>query len=305
MKNLPIHLALPHAGMLLLASLLLIACGDSTEQATPDRGASTDNTASMDAGEGHGTATDLGTVTVGGREFGIVMLGELQPGKEGAFEVHPKGDAAAELDTLNVYLWVESQDGTQLSAPAKGGREGTGLHFHVTPRAGEQVPHRAVLRLRAEGLDERGSLPLDGHGHEHAEGAHHGVPAEFSGGGRTGHLELKLHDDKGDLELWLSEDAAGSRPFDLPLDATVQVEFIDLEDRTVTLRPRDADRNADEDGNPNVRDGQTNYFVFPGDTGADAAWLQGREFQSIVVLRFLRDGQEFRSEEFVLSPHTH
>src|SRR5690606_14173734 len=182
----------------------------------------------------------------------------------------------------NAYLWVESQDGTQLSAPEKGLPSGDRLHFHVTPRQDEKAPYRVVLRLRSGDSDERGSLPLDGHGHEHVEGPHHGVPATFSGDGSQGHLELKLHDDKGDLELWLAEDAAFQRPFDLPLDATVEVEFIDVDGRKATLRPRNTTTNEDEEGVPNIREGKTNYFVFPGQQGEDASWLQGKEFQSIV-----------------------
>ena len=191
----------------------------------------------------HGSSTDLGTLTVAGKQFGIVRLGDLVPGKEGAFEVHPKGIAAAELAGLNVYLWVESQDGTQLSAAAKGSPEGDALHFHMTPRKSDKAPFRVILRLRADGTDERAGLPLDGHGHEHHDGPHQGVPASFRGGDVTGHLELKLHDDKGDLELWLGEDAEITRPFDLPLDARAEIEFVDVGGRKVTLRPRNRTRN--------------------------------------------------------------
>ncbi|MEM7205634.1 MAG: hypothetical protein AAF628_35590 [Planctomycetota bacterium] len=147
-----------------LASLFA-ACGDGQEGgSSPAPAASGTSPAS-----GHGAAMDLGTVTVAGKQFGIMRLGDLKPGHEGAFEVHPKGVAADELAKLSLYLWVESKDGTQLSAPEKGHAEGDGLHFHCTPKTGAGEPFRAVLRVRAEGVDERGSLPLDGHGHEHGE----------------------------------------------------------------------------------------------------------------------------------------
>lgn len=292
----------PHAASLILFALILAACGDdkpsAPEHPHPHPGETTSPT-------DHGASSDLGTLTVAGKQFGVVRLGDLTPGKEGAFEVRPKGMAAAEIASLNVYLWVESEDGTQLSAPAKGSPEGSGLHFHVTPRQDEKVPFRVVLRLRADGTDERASLPLDGHGHEHHDGPHDGVPATFKGGAVTGHLELKLHDDKGDLELWLGEDSGFTRPFDLPLDATIEVEFVDVQGRKVTLRPRNRTSNDGEDGKPNVRDGKTNYFVFPGQSGDDASWLQGKEFQSIVIVRFARDSQSFVSTELVLKPHVH
>lgn len=289
-----------HIVPLMILASLFTGCGDDKKPAPPP---AQQPGAQMPAE--HGAAVDLGTLTVAAKQFAIVRLGDLVPGKEGAFEVRPKGMSAAEMAKLNVYLWLESQDGTQLSAPAKGSLEGTALHFHVTPRAGDTKPVRVVLRLRAEGVDERAGLPLDGHGHEHVEGPHHGVPATFTGGAIEGHVELKLHDDKGDLELWLAEDAAYARPFDLPLDSTIEIEFIDVGNRKVTLRPRNLTNNEGEDGKANIRDGTTNYFIFPSKEGEDASWLVGKSFQSIVVVRFQRDGQAFASEEFVLKPHAH
>jgi len=280
------------------------ACSDN-DKGGSGSGATDRNGAAADAAPGHGVATDLGTLSVGGREFSVTLLGEMTPGVEGAFEVHPVGMDMAEVSKLNTYLWVESEGGTQLSAPAKGGVEAGALHFHATPRAGEEQPFRVVLRLRSDGLDERASLPLDGHGHEHRDGPHHGIPARFSGGGTTGHLELKLHDDKGDLELWLANDPDISDPFDLPVGATVEIEFVDVGGRKVALRPRNTLANEDEGGNPNVRDGKTHYFIYPGQGGEDASWLRGSEFQSIVIVRFSRAGTSYSSEEFVLKPHAH
>lgn len=285
------------------ALTLLAACGN--DKASPGGDGATTGLAQPAPANDHGAETDLGTVAISDKEFRVVRLGELVPGKEGAFEVYGTGMSDADLKGMNAYLWVESRDGTQLSAPEKGLPGGDRLHFHVTPRKGDKAPFRVVLRLRADGSDERGSLPLDGHGHEHVEGPHQGVPAQFSGGGVGGHLELKLHDDKGDLELWLAQDAAYAQPFDLPLDASIEIEFVDLEGRKVVLRPRNTANNEDEDGKPNIRDGRTNYFIFPSQAGEDASWLMGKEFHSIVVVRFARGGQAFASEEFVLKPHAH
>ena len=281
----------------LIGTLLgLFACGHEHGDGE-DQHSHTDTAEQPAAPAEHGAETDLGTLTVAGRQFEITQLGELSAGQEAAFSVLPKGITPEALAKLNLYLWVENQLGEQLSAPAKGSLEGARLHFHITPRQADQPPTRLVLRLRTEGLDERAGLPLDGHGHEHPEGAHSGVPASFSGEGLTGRLELKLHDDKGDLELWLDRD--------LPLSSTVEVEFIDLKDRTVRLAARNQQQNEDEDGVPNVRDGQTNYFIYPGETGEDSTWLQGGDFQSIVLLRFSVDGVACASEEFVLKPHSH
>lgn len=254
---------------------------------------------------GHGAERALGQLAVAGHTFDLKLLGDGAPGKESALEARVEG--ASDLSSLNVYAWIEDEAGKQVSPPDKAKVEGGALHFHVTPRAGS-TPKRVVLRVRRDGLDERGGLPLDGHGHEHAEGPHDGMVSAFPGpsGSPAAHLELKLHDDKGDLELWLGRDARFETPLDLPLDAVVHVRFIDHDDREVELRARDGERNEDEDGKANVRNGGTNYFIFPGDTGADASWLKGAAFSSIVVVRYKgADGKDHASEEFVLKPHAH
>ncbi len=280
------------------------ACNDHTHAPTaPDDGPAAEG--EVIASSHHGEGTALGTLELAGKEFGIVRLGELLPGQEGGFEVHPHEVSPEELATLNLYLWVEDEAGKQLSAPAKGERDDAGLHFHVTPRDTESAPTRVVLRLRVDDTDERAGLPLDGHGHEHHDGPHGGIPAMFTGGAISGHLELKLHADKGDLELWLGVDDKLSKPFDLPLTSGVEVEFVDIDGRKIALRARNQAKNEDEDGNANVRDGKTNYFVYPSGDGEDASWLKGETFQSIAIARFQSNGVEFTSEEFVLKPHVH
>lgn len=298
------------ATVVVFASLALAGCGEKdrpstgTTPPTSAPGSASSSAAHTD----HGTSTDLGHLTLAGHEFSVVRLGEVVPGKEAAFEVAlVKGPAGATVSTVNVYAWVEEQAGEQASAASKGSVEEGKLHFHVTPKAKAKALARVVLRLRAGSIDERGSLPLDGHGHEHGATPHEGVVAAFKGpdGAVVGRLELKLHDDKGDLELWLAKDEKISQPFDLPLDGVVRVEFVDVGNRVVELRARNAVKNEDEEGTANVRDGKTNYFIFPGETGADAKWLMGAKFSSIVRLTFKVDGKDHVSEEFMLVPHTH
>jgi hypothetical protein len=256
----------------------------------------------------HGTAVDLGRLSVAGHDLAVVRLGAVVPGKEGAFVVAlMKAPAGVSVHTVTLYGWVEGREGGPASAPAKATVEGGKLHLHVTARTDAPPLQRIVLRLRYGSVDERGSLPLDGHGHEHGPTPHEGVVAAFHGpeGVLAGHLELKLHDDTGDLALWLAKDAAIAAPFDLPLAATVRVQFVDVGNRTVELRVRNATKNEDEAGVANVRDGRTNYFIFPGESGADAAWLVGAKFASIVKVTFDADGRTYTSEEFMLVPHTH
>ncbi len=148
----------------------------------------------------------------------------------------------------------------------------------------------------------------DGHGHDDdgdhdgpKHGPHDGTVERFDGG----YVELKLHDDKGDLELWIAKDEKITQPYDLPLAATLTVTFIDRDDKSVTLRVRNKDKNEDEDGKANNRDGKTNYFIFPGDTGANATWLMGADFKSQVRVTFEAGGMRRATKAFLLKPHTH
>ena len=143
------------------------------------------------------------------------------------------------------------------------------------------------------------------HDHHHHT-PHLGEMAEFYNGDKAaGTAELKLHDDKGDLELWLTKDKAGKVPFDLPLDTVITVTFPKLDNKTVELRVRNKDKNEDEDGKGNIRESATNYFIFPGDTGADASFLVGKEFKSEVILNFKVGDSTHSTKSFVLKPHVH
>ncbi len=295
--------------LFLLCGSVLVACDGDKEAKTPG-GVSPagDSKPAAGATTDHGQAVALGTATVAGHTFAITRLGEIAPGKEGAFEVKLAGDSKGKpMAGLSLFLWVETKEGEQISAPAKGDVEGDGWHLHVVPRTGAGEPFRAVLRVRADGKDERAGLPLSGHGHEHGDSPHHGIVAAFRAaeGAAGGHLELKLHGDKGDLELWIAKDAKISQPLDLPMDTKIKVVFIDHGNREATLAVRNRGKNEDEGGTPNAREGKTNYFIFPGDSGQDASWLKGKEFQSIVKVTFENGGGAFSSEEFVLVPHTH
>lgn len=140
--------------------------------------------------------------------------------------------------------------------------------------------------------------------HIHAnEGPHGGFfhPVFAADGKQSATLEIKLHDDAGDLEVWLVKGGRDGPPLDLTLDSVLKLELPDLK-RSVELRVRDRETNAGEDGVSNLRSGQTNYFIFPGETGADAKWLMGVDFAAKAQLT-LPGG--LSSEVFVLKPHVH
>ncbi|HEX2473257.1 MAG TPA: hypothetical protein VHK01_00845 [Lacipirellulaceae bacterium] len=143
--------------------------------------------------------------------------------------------------------------------------------------------------------------------HGHAHTPHDGVVAVLNAepGGNAGFVELKLHDDKGDLELWLGKDREMTQPLDITADTVINVSFKDHPGKTANLAVRNNEQNEDEDGKPNLRRGMTNYFIFPGDSGQDPTWLMGKDFRSAVEVTFTADGKTYRSEQFVLVPHTH
>ena len=184
-------------------------------------------------------------------------------------------------------------------------------HTHGTgePHAhGEHSDHS-----HSHGDDHGHSHGDHGHSHPHAEtGPNHGMLATLrdTAGRASGQVELKLHDDKGDLELWLTN--AEGQAYDLPAETTITVLFEQVSKpstkagTTLQLAPRNLAQNEDEDGVANMRPGQmTNYFIFPGETGADASWLNGLEFKATVLASFDSDGTAFRTDAFTLIPHTH
>ena len=147
----------------------------------------------------------------------------------------------------------------------------------------------------------------DGQSHSHKHGyktPHTGIEKPLWGlDGIEGYVELKLHDDKGDLELWLTN-WKEITPYDLPLGTQITVTFTEL-DKTVELSVRNKAKNEDEDGQPNIRGNKTNYFIFPGDTGVDASFLMGKSFSSDVIISFEIEGVRYATSSFTLTPHTH
>lgn len=287
-----------HQILLSTCIVLLAACGEQTNgpPAGPEGGPPA---ASPGGTSHHGAVVALGHVELGGRRFAVARHGPCRSGEEGAFVVSRLGEG----DAPSLFLWVADAEGEQISAPARGDRSADAWHFHVTPREDAGEPARVVVRLREGDLDERVGMPL----HHGAQPAHGGVaaPLRDAAGTITGWVELKLHDDKGDLELWLAQDPAMEKPLDLPLDSVIEAGFAALDNRTVELRVRNTTSNEDEAGNPNVRDGRSNYFIFPGQTGADASWLQGAAFRSPVTITVPKDDKELTAGPFILVPHAH
>ncbi len=287
----------------LILSLALVAalaaCGDDDSAASRSAEGDAAHGHTHGGANHHGAIVGLGQVALGGESFAIARHGACEPGKESAFVVSRVGPGSR----AGLFLWLEDDAGEQICAPAQGDRSGDDWHFHVTPRSDAAAAARVVLRLREGDLDERAALSvLPG-----AAPRHDGIAAPIIGddGSVAGFLELKLHDDKGDLELWLAEDAAMTGPLDLPLDAVIGVTFLDHGDRKVELRVRNREANEDEDGQGNIRSGRSNYFIFPGESGADASWLRGASFRSAVSVVIPSPSGSLASAIFMLVPHGH
>ena len=116
--------------------------------------------------------------------------------------------------------------------------------------------------------------------------------------------EIKLHDDKGDIEIWLGKTADFKDSHSIPPTAKVALGFSE-HGRSVDLAVRDLRSNLDEDGTTRLKDGVTDYFIFPGETASDARWLQGGEFIDEVVLTVTHSGGSRVCEVVTLIPHSH
>ena len=138
-------------------------------------------------------------------------------------------------------------------------------------------------------------------------GPQEGMLAELKDGSSqaVGFIELKLHDDKGDLELWIAKDRGITKPLDINANEKITIEFASAEQKSATLAVRNMEKNEDEDGHPNMRDANTNYFIFPGDTGVSADWLKGTKFKSNVTISFSGNGTDYKTDSFMLIPHGH
>jgi hypothetical protein len=147
-------------------------------------------------------------------------------------------------------------------------------------------------------------LIVETHSHDHAP--HAGIVVPFStADAEAGFAELKLHDDKGDVELWLTRNLAGTEPFDLPLDSTITISFPNMDQKEIALYIRNREKNEDEENNGNIRHHKTNYFIFPGKTGSDATFLIGKDFITEAVIFFEVNGILYKTDVFELHPHTH
>ena len=244
----------------------------------------------------------LGTLTLGGATFAIDREGQVEAGLETEFGVELISAVEAVVPSA---AWLVNPDGEQLCDPASGEGHDQHWHFKVTPL----MPVKRssfVLRVGEEEATidfARGAAPCNG-------GILTVLKAENAPEWR-GYLELKLHGDAGDLELWLYGGFSVSNwstvskptPFDVPKETVMKLAFQSHAGKTLEMRIRNADNNEDEEGTPSMRSGRTNYFIFPGESGADQEWLKGEKWRGVATVAFEADGKSYACDPFVLVPH--
>eukprot|EP00928_Gymnodinium_smaydae_P042868 TRINITY_DN28834_c0_g1_i1.p1 TRINITY_DN28834_c0_g1~~TRINITY_DN28834_c0_g1_i1.p1 ORF type:complete len:533 (-),score=78.75 TRINITY_DN28834_c0_g1_i1:49-1542(-) len=249
-------------------------------------------------GEGHGDGHDhgggivsLGNLMIGCEKFMVDREGQLDKGFATTFGVERVGPGKAS----GFKAWVQDASGKHLCDPVGGDSHDDHSHFTVTPSTSDAQTLAISYCDQVSKISiHRGAAPKKG-----------GIMSvlEDANGKLVGFIELKLHDDAGDLELWLCKDGAMSQPLDLPADTTITVTCASHDNRSVKLNVRNSDKNEDEDGNPTVRDGKTNYFIFPGESDQDPTWLQGEKFRSTTTVTFTAEGMSYTAPPFVLVPH--
>merc|ERR1719446_775830 len=173
--------------------------------------------------------------------------GQVVKGTQTTFGVERVGPGKS----TGLKAWMQDDKGEKVSDPVEGEGHDDHFHFTVTPKSanattlalgcGDQVSTISV---------SPGAFPTQG-----------GIQAvlEDSDGKAVGFIELKLHDDAGDLELWICKDGAMTEPLDFPPDTVLTVTCPTHDNKSVQLAVRNTEKNEDEDGNPTMRDGRTNY----------------------------------------------
>lgn len=298
-------------GLLPVLCAAMVACGGGEESAGKKAGDSKPAksteakaepaAAEVESGGGHEHGTvqhELGGQSAGAWSLTAQQADDVTAGGETVFYVNATGAPKPSA----VRLWVGDEAASNSIKILGEWIDETRAHAHVEIPNPLAAGDKFWVELEGgDGASVNASFDLAKGAVLPAMGPNTGFVVPLVGA--TGFAELKLHDDKGDLELWLAQDAAITQPLDLPLDAMITVAFPDL-GKSAELRVRNTDKNEDEDGTGNIRDGKTNYFIFPGASGADPSWLMGN-FRSTATIQFTADGASVSVAPFTLVPHTH
>jgi hypothetical protein len=250
-------------------------------------------------GEGHGEGhypgqgiVGLGNLTLGSEKFMIDRENQVDKGFGTTFGVERVGPGKA----TGFTAWVQDGAGQKICDPVEGDGHDDHFHFMVFPKVSDADTFAIKYGDQVSTISvHAGAAPAQG-----------GVAdvLEDGDGKLVGFIELKLHDDAGDLELWIFKDGAMTQPLDFPPDTTITITFATMDNKSVKLNVRNSEENEDEDGTPNMRDGKTNYFVFPGESEQDPEFLIGEKFRSTTTVTFTAEGKTYTAPPFILVPHS-
>jgi len=249
-------------------------------------------------GEGHGEGhhgdgiVSLGNLTIASEKFMVDREGQVDKGFETTFGVERVGPGKA----TGFKAFLKDGQGQSLCDPIEGESHDDHSHFTLTPNAANaETLAISCGDLVSEISIRPGAAPTEG-----------GVMSvlEDGDGKVVGFIELKLHDDAGDLELFICKDGAMTEPLDFPADTTITATFATHGDRSVKLNVRNMDQNEDEDEKPHMRDGKTNYFIFPGESDQDPEFLVGEKFRSTTTVTFTSENKTYTAPPFILVPHS-
>ncbi|MEM0969016.1 MAG: hypothetical protein AAGJ31_06690 [Verrucomicrobiota bacterium] len=130
-------------------------------------------------------------------------------------------------------------------------------------------------------------MEIAGVPHLHANKGPHGGrlhPVFGEDGGQLGRAEIKLHEEAGKIEVWLTSGGFGGPVWDLSPNAKLTLTFPDL-GRQIVMTGRDTGGATPVGGGKGTgRAKGTNYFVFPGEVETEDSWLEGPGFVAKAVL---------------------
>jgi hypothetical protein len=140
-----------HLPLLFACLLPFGACTKKTDVLVPGPA----NPAPVD--HGHGTAHDLGSMTIGAHTFQLVQEGAVEPGNETALTLTFAKDKPLP-GTVRAWIGVESGEGSKKEKVGKDSDAPNGLHGHVDAPKPIPAGSKIWIEIEENGKTERQSV---------------------------------------------------------------------------------------------------------------------------------------------------
>lgn len=247
----------------------------------------------------------------GDREGGAQLVGLGLGGGEGHLEV-ALGPGFVTARVLDAHLAPIAADEVSLNLATGQGPvhvKGTLVNpdksewrLESTALGGDVLGGRYLVRIGARVFVPEFSLPEGSVSVAVTQGPRGGILVAIrTGEVVSGYAEIRFHAEFGEMEAWLGTDASMSSPLDVPVATQLVMRSTAASGGETRLAVRDQERNEDEEGNVNVRDGATNYFVYPTDYSEEPARPVGASGDTPVFIEFEAGGKKYRTSEFRLA----